>query len=123
MISALLDLFFITYHALDLEEAVLRFKLKKQSSTISYRSFEFTDCSLDYSSSSLRIVVVYRPPPSEKNRLNVSLFLDEFSSLLERLITTSSPLIIDGDFNFYLYDECHRAASRFQDQYNLKTHK
>lgn len=76
-----------------------RFKLKKLSADISYRSFEFTDCSIDYLSSSLRIVVVYRPPPSKKNRLNVSLLLDEFSSLLERLITSSSPLIIVGDFN------------------------
>ena len=101
----------------------MRFKLKRQSSNISYRSFEFTDYSLDYWSSSLRIVVVYGPPPSEKNRLNVPLFLDEFSSLLERLIAISCPLIIAGDFNFHLDDESDRAASRFQDQYNLITHK
>ena len=92
-----------------------RFKLKKLSAHISYRSFEFTDCSIDYLCSSLRIVVVYRPPPSKKNRLNVSLFLDEFSSLLERLITSSSPLIIGCDFTFHLDDEFDRAAARFQD--------
>ena len=89
------------------------FKLNKLSANISFRSFEFTDCPIDYLSSSLRIVVVYRPPPSKKNRLNVSLFLDEFSSLLERLITSSSPLIIVGDFNFHLNDECDRSAARF----------
>lgn len=72
-----------------------------------------------------RIVVDYRPPPSKKNRLNVLLFLDEFSSILERLITSSSLLIIVGDFNFHLDDECDRAAARFQDLlevFNLVQH-
>ena len=31
------------------------------------QSFEFTDCTLIYASTSLRMVVVYRPPPSQKN--------------------------------------------------------
>ena len=61
-----------------------RFKLKKLSPNISFKSFEFTDCTLNYASTSLRMVVVYRPPPSQKNRLSVTLFLDEFSSLLEK---------------------------------------
>ena len=30
------------------------------------------------------------------------------------MITTSCPLIIAGDFNFYRDDECDRAAARFQ---------
>ena len=44
-----------------------RFKLKKLSPNISFKSFQFTDCTLNYASTSLRMVVVYRPPPSKKN--------------------------------------------------------
>ena len=63
-----------------------RFKLKKLSLNISFKSFEFTDSTLNYASTSLRMMVVYGPPPSQKNRLSVTLFLDEFSSLLEKCL-------------------------------------
>ena len=39
-----------------------RFKLKKLSPDATFNSFEFTDCLINYSSASLRVVVVYRPP-------------------------------------------------------------
>ena len=71
------------------------------------------------------MVVVYRPPPFKKNRLNVSLFLDEFSTFLEKVITTTKPLTIVGDFNFHLDDVNQKAAVRFQellDVFNLKQH-
>lgn len=60
-------------------------------------------------------VVLNQINPEQSLWLNVSLFLDEFSSLLERLVTTSCPLIIAGVFNFHLDDERDRAAARFQD--------
>ena len=66
-----------------------RFKLKKLSPNFLFKSLEFTDCTLTYASTSLRMVVVYRPRPSQKNRLSVTLFLDEFSSLLEKLIIST----------------------------------
>ena len=53
------------------------------------------------------------------------MFLDEFSSLLERLVTTAAPLIITGDFNFHLDNATDRAAARFQDLllvFNLEQH-
>ena len=102
-----------------------RFKLKKLSPKISFKSFEFTDYTLNYASTSLRMVVVYRPPPSQKNRLSVTLFLDEFSSLLEKLIISTGPLVITGDFNFHLDSPSDRAAARFRevlDIFDLKQH-
>ena len=102
-----------------------RFKLKKLSPNISFKSFEFTDCTLNYASTSLRMVVVYRPPPSKKNQLSVTLFLDEFSSLLEKLIISIGPLVITGDFNFQLDSPSDRAAARFRevlDIFDLKQH-
>ena len=92
---------------------------------ISFKSFEFTDSTLNYASTSLRMVVVYRPPPSPKNRLSVTLFLDEFSSLLEKLIISTAPLVITGDFNFHLDSPSDRAAARFRemlDIFDLKQH-
>ena len=69
--------------------------------------------------------MVYRPPPSQKNRLSVTLFLDEFSSLLEKLVISNGPLLITGDFNFHLDNLSDRAAARFQamlDVFDLKQH-
>ena len=68
---------------------------------------------LNYGSTSLRMVVVYRPPPSQKNRLSVTLFVDEFSSLLEKLIISTGSLVITGDFNFHLDSPSERAAARY----------
>ena len=65
------------------------FKLKKLSLGVSFKSFEFTDCIMNYSSTSVRLVVIYKAPPSKKNKLNVTLFLEEFGSFLEKLVTST----------------------------------
>ena len=93
-----------------------RFRLKKLSEDINSNSFEFADCVISYLSTTLQIVVVYRPPPSRKNHLNVTVFLEEFSSFLERIVTTTRPLIIIGDYNFHLDNKNDRSAARFKEQ-------
>ena len=93
-----------------------RFSLKKLSTGISFTSFEFIDCMMNYSSSGLRLVVVYRPPPKQENKLNVMLFLDEFATFLE---------LLAGDFNFHLAVPTDRAATRFMgliEAFNLIQH-
>lgn len=92
-----------------------QFRLKKLSPDTSSNSFELTDCMISYLSSRLRIVAVYRPPPSKKNQLNVTMFLEEFSSFLEKVVTTTEPLVLVGDFNFHLDNENDQSAARFQD--------
>src|SRR5207244_13415902 len=58
-------------------------------------------------SSSYIILTIYRPPAS-----NIGLFLSEFSSLLEDIISSPSELIITGDFNIHVDDAtCHTATS------------
>ena len=37
------------------------FKLKKLSLGVPFKSFEFTDCIMNYSSASVRLVVIYKP--------------------------------------------------------------
>ena len=87
--------------------------VKKLSLDISSASFEFTDCRINYMSSNLKMVVVYRPPPSIKSLLTVTQFLDEFSPFLEGVIASTGPIIID--LTSHLDGEEDLSASCFQD--------
>ena len=75
--------------------------MKTRLSNESFRSFEYLDPSF-INLRSLRIIVLYRPPISAGNGLNVDLFLDEFSTLFEEVVPCSSELLISGDFNFHV---------------------
>ena len=44
--------------------------------------------------------------------------LEEFSSFLEKVVTTTAPLVIVGDFNFHLENENDQSAARFQDLFS-----
>ena len=58
----------------------------------------------------LRLVAIYRPPPSQTNKLTVTAFFREFSTLLEVLSIDPARLILVGDFNFHLdVDSDHNA--------------
>ena len=91
---------------------LLRFQ-KQSCIRAKFKSFEFTDLLMKHSSSSLRVVIVYRPPPSKSNKLSLSLFFEEFPRLLEDLTTASGSLLMAGDFNFHVDDVHDSAPSRF----------
>ena len=61
----------------------------------------------------IRVIVVYRPPPSATNKLTTSLFLSEFTTLLENLSITSGELLILGDFNLHVDKPSDPDASQF----------
>ena len=62
-----------------------QFKLCKQQ-LADYKSFEAFEAVLKSSGNhNLRLVIIYRPPPSTSNGLSVKLFLEEFSVYLEHL--------------------------------------
>ncbi len=63
-----------------------------------YKSFEHVQYILKSASKCFRICVVYRPPPSKKNKLTPSMFLEEFSAFLDELSQTSGQLVLLGDF-------------------------
>ena len=66
------------------------------------------------------LLTIYRPPSSSK-----SIFLSEFSTLLEDLATTPSELIITGDFNIHVDTPDCPSSSPFLnllDAYSLKQH-
>lgn len=67
----------------------------------SFSSFEHILLSLRYSSTDITLVIVYRPPHSNRHNLSTTTFFEEFAGLLERLVVSPSKLLILGDFNFH----------------------
>lgn len=63
-----------------------------------FSSFEYIDATLADGLSSVRCVIIYRPPVNSK-----ALFLDEFALLLESLPAIAR-LLISGDFNINMND-------------------
>jgi hypothetical protein len=61
-----------------------------------FKSFEWVEVTID---SELKVLLLYRPPPSKKNKLNFGDFLREFNDLLDMYCTETLPLIIIGDIN------------------------
>lgn len=64
-------------------------------------SFECLEVYMSDATTCLRVLVLYRPPPSSKNSLTKGMFFEEFSNLLECHTTSSGKLLILGDFNFH----------------------
>ena len=60
---------------------------------------------LSFDHVSVAIVCFYRPPPSKRNKLTNSMFLEEFSELLSQYASSRSDSVYIGDFNFH-YDDC-----------------
>ena len=61
-------------------------------------SFESMEMIITIVSISIRLVVIYRMPPSKKNKLKRGTFVTEFLDFLEKLSCLRGNLIIVGDF-------------------------
>lgn len=89
---------------------------------VKFKSFEFLDVSC-VDTKNVRIIVVYRPPPSHNNSLSTSLFFEEFTCFLEQIIGSPDNLLLAGDFNFHVDDMDNSEAKQFitlLDTFNLK---
>ena len=64
-------------------------------------SFESMVMLATIGSRAFRIVVLYRVPPSTKNKIQKSLFIKEFADLMEQAATWPGQLVILGDFNIH----------------------
>ena len=49
-----------------------------------------------------KVITIYRPEPSSKNRYTMSEFFDEFSALIAQHQNSKSELVITGDFNIHM---------------------
>ena len=76
-------------------------KVTKQTQR-NFSSFEYLDIVTTCSTGSIRIVTIYRPPPSKANQLNRALFFEEFCTLAEQLVVSPGNLLLVGDFNYHV---------------------
>ena len=95
------------------------------SSTQSATSFETCEMVFSLGAKCLRVVVVYRPPPSTKNKLSIPLFFEEFTPALQSYAMSPGDLLITGDINFHLDIPSESAPRRFLeliDSFGLMQH-
>ena len=91
------------------------FSVHKNDTPI-FTSMECIDLTIKPDSrSSIRLITVYRPTRSQKNRATVSTFFNEFSLLLESVNLTPGYLLINGDLNFHMDVSDNVNASAFRD--------
>ncbi|KAJ8034276.1 hypothetical protein HOLleu_21042 [Holothuria leucospilota] len=90
------------------------FKVKENEAQ-RFVSFELMDTTISSGSTFLRIITIYRPPPSSRNKLTPRMFFSEFSVLLESIAIFRGELLILGDFNFHVDIPNDREASCFMD--------
>ena len=79
-----------------------------------YLSFEYTEVLLKANRRCVRTVLIHRPLPSAENKLYFSMFVREFTCLLE-LSITSGELLIFGDFNLHVENSSDSHACQFLD--------
>jgi exonuclease III len=75
------------------------------------KSFECMEALFTCDGTCVRLIVIYRPPPSKKNNLTVKDFMTDFSTYLETHVITTGKLVILGDFNFHM-DKCDDTVVR-----------
>lgn len=80
-----------------------------------FKSFEHINLNVVSGKLNTRLIVIYRPPPSKKNKLTTSMFFTEFHDLLELMSQHEQPLLIAGDFNFHLDDTTNCDTIKFMD--------
>ena len=79
-----------------------------------FNTLEYMDCNIKIKNYSLRLVVVYRPPPSKENGLKTSEFLnDDWPKFLAKYTVTDKNIIITGDLNFHLDNVTNHDTVKF----------
>ena len=90
-----------------------------------FKIFEHIELLVTHKNICYRVLGVYRPPPSIRNKNSTSLFLNEFEHFLIDKATENGKLIIIGDFNFHVDDTSDDNATRFLNlinSFNLRQH-
>ena len=88
-------------------------------------SFEFMECSFTLHGAYIHTALIYRVPPSQKNKIPKNLFLEEFSDLMESLSIIGGKLLVVGDFNIPWNKKEHSEMKEFQEllsTFNLMQH-
>ena len=67
-----------------------------------YKSSDIIEILCKTTKSMYRLMGVYRPPPSKKNKLSVDMFLSEFQQLVIDKTLSSGAFLMVGYFNFHV---------------------
>jgi hypothetical protein len=78
-----------------------------------FTHFEHMDCTLSIGDVTIRLCVIYRPPPSKDNGFKNSVFFNEWCTYLSNLASITKEVIITGDLNFHLDDMNDSDARHF----------
>ena len=78
-------------------------------------TMEIMELLLNVYSVKIRVITIYRPPPSEKKKYSMSSFYKEFYELMAHYALTTEDLIICGDFNFHVNNSSSEEALKFID--------
>ncbi len=90
------------------------------SANSQFTHFEHIECSVGSAEHHIRLSIVYRPPPSQKNGLKNNIFFQEWVTYLEQLSVSPQSVVLTGDLNFHLDDP--RNADALQFSSNLDAH-
>ena len=96
---------------------------KKNLSVLSKTSCEFSNfehCEVTFNTGFKQINanVVYRPSPSQKNRLTNKMFFDEFSPFMHDRISSTGHFLLLGELNFHLEDRNDTEALKLNDLFD-----
>ena len=80
----------------------LKVKLVKQTSFSAVSHFEYAVVMTEHNKSNFTCIVIYRPPPSKRNKFKNSVFHEEWALFLSEIIVIYNEILIVGDMNFYL---------------------
>ena len=82
-------------------------------------SFEHIQCRLVTNSFVVDIVILYRPPPSKKNKLTTAMFTHEFQDYLSQLTLSNNQIIIAGDINISWNDKNCSDTAKLKDTLDM----
>ena len=82
-------------------------------------SFEHIQCRLATNSLVVDIVILYRPPPSKKNKLTTAMFIHEFQDYLSQLTLSNNQIIIAGDINISWNDTNCSDTAKLKDTLDM----
>ena len=77
------------------------------------KSFEFMDIDVALSSNSIKLTIVYRPPPSKKNKQSYTDFLAVLTGFVKHYALMTCRFATVGDFNIDWVVQSDNSVKRF----------
>ena len=93
--------------------------------TIPTSNFEYMETTIGVNHKLIRLLIIYRPPPSPENGFKTTTFLQEFENFLGKYSIETGELLLTGDFNLHMEITTNTYTNRFKellDSGNLVQH-